>query len=37
MSHPWPLETIFLSIVLEHEKMLGDILGKVNEKEAGED
>ena len=26
MSHPWPLETILLSICLEHEKMLGEIL-----------
>ena len=33
MSHPWPLETILLSICLEHEKMLGDILNKVKEKE----
>ena len=29
MSHPWSLETILLSICLEHEKMLGDILGKL--------
>ena len=26
MSHAWPLETVLLSICLEHEKMLGDIL-----------
>ena len=31
-SHPWPMETIFLSICLEHEKMLGEILGKLKEK-----
>ena len=36
MAHPYPLETILLSICLEHEKMLGDILGKVKERE-GED
>ncbi len=34
MSHPWPMETIFLSIILEHEKMLGDILNRVKEKTA---
>jgi hypothetical protein len=33
MSHPWPLETILLSICLEHEKMLGEILAKLKEKE----
>jgi hypothetical protein len=32
MAHPWPMETIFLSIILEHEKMLGDILGKLKER-----
>ena len=32
MSHPWPLETILLSICLEHEKMLGDILRRLKEK-----
>ena len=37
MSHPWPLETILLSICLEHEKMIGDILGKLKEKEGGKD
>ena len=30
MAHPWPLETILLSICLEHEKMIGDILAKLN-------
>jgi hypothetical protein len=34
MSHPWPLETILLSICLEHEKILGEILGKLKEKTA---
>jgi hypothetical protein len=33
MSHPVPLETILLSIILEHEKMIGDILGKLREGE----
>jgi hypothetical protein len=33
MSHPWPMETILLSIILEHEKMLGDILGKLKERD----
>ena len=33
MSHPVPLETILLSICLEHEKMLGDILTKLKERE----
>ena len=31
MSHPWPLETILLSICLKHEKMIGDIPGKLKE------
>jgi hypothetical protein len=34
MSHAWPLETILLSICLEHEKMLGDVLNKLKEREA---
>ena len=34
MSHAWPLETILLSICLEHEKMIGDILNKFKEREA---
>jgi len=33
MAHPYPLETILLSILLEHEKMIGDILGKIKERE----
>jgi len=36
MAHPYSLEIILLSICLEHEKMLGDILGKVKEKEGKE-
>jgi hypothetical protein len=32
MSYPWPLETIFLSIFLEHEKMFDDILNKIKGK-----
>jgi hypothetical protein len=32
MAHSWPLETILLSILLEHEKMLGEILGRMAEK-----
>jgi len=31
-SHPQPMEKILLSIILEHEKMLGDILNKLKEK-----
>ena len=34
MSHSWPLETILFSLCLEHEKMLGDILGKLKERNA---
>ena len=33
MAHAWPLETILLSICLEHEKMLGDILSKLKERD----
>jgi len=29
MAHSWPMETILLSIFLEHEKMLGEILGRL--------
>src|SRR5512137_2087696 len=29
MAHPYPLETILVSIILEHEKMLGEILNKL--------
>jgi len=31
MSHPYPLETILVSIILEHEKMIAEILGKLKE------
>ena len=33
MSHPWPMDTIFLSICLEHGKMIEKILGLLKEKE----
>ena len=36
MANPYPLETIFVSIILEHKKMIGDILGKVKEREGKE-
>ena len=32
MSHPWPMETILLSICLEHGKMIEEILNKLKEK-----
>ncbi len=32
MAHPYPLETILVSIILEHEKMLGEILNKLKER-----
>jgi len=31
-SHPWPMESIFLSICLEHEKLLAEILSKLKER-----
>jgi len=34
MSNPWPMETILLSICLEHGKMIEEILGKIKEKKA---
>ena len=34
MAHPWPLETILLSICLEHEKMIAEILNKFKEGNA---
>jgi hypothetical protein len=34
MSHSWPMETILLSILLEHGKMIEEILGLLKEKEA---
>ena len=33
MAHPCPLETVLLSICLEHEKMIGDILTKLKGEE----
>jgi hypothetical protein len=32
MSHPWPMETILLSILLEYGKMIEEILRKVKKK-----
>ena len=32
MANPWPMETILLSICLEHGKMIEEILGKLTEK-----
>jgi hypothetical protein len=34
MAHPWPMDTILLSICLEHGKLLEEILGKLKEKKA---
>ena len=33
MAHPYPLETILVSIILEHEKMIEEILRKLKEKQ----
>jgi hypothetical protein len=32
MSNPWPMETILMSICLEHGKVIEEILGLVKEK-----
>ncbi len=32
MSHPWPMETILLSILLEHGKIIEKILGLLKEE-----
>jgi hypothetical protein len=32
MACPWPMETILLSICLEHGKIIQQILGKLKEK-----
>ena len=37
LAHPYPLETIFLSICLEHEKMLAEILEKFKKQELKSD
>ena len=34
MAHSWPMETILLSICLEHGKMIEEILGKLKENKA---
>ncbi len=31
MAHPWPMETILLSILLEHEKMLTEMENRIKE------
>ena len=35
-SHPWPLESILLSICLEHEKLIMEILSKLKNAESEE-
>jgi hypothetical protein len=32
IAHSWPMETILLSICLDHGKMIEDILGRLKEK-----
>ncbi len=32
MAHPWPMESIFLSISLEHGKVIEEILSKLKKK-----
>ena len=32
MSNPWPMDTILMSICLEHGKMIEEILGLIKEK-----
>ena len=32
MSNPWPMDTILMSICLEHGKMIEEILGLLKEK-----
>ena len=34
MSSPWPMDTILLSICLEHGKMIEEILGMLKEKKS---
>ncbi len=34
MARSWPMETILVSICLEHGKILPEILDKINEKKA---
>ena len=33
-ARPWPMETILLSIILEHAKMIEEILSMLKEKKA---
>jgi len=35
MSRPWPMDTILLSIFLEHGKMIEEILGLLKKKKKG--
>ena len=32
MANPWPMDTILLSICLEHGKLIEEILGRLKEK-----
>ena len=32
MAHPWPMETILLSIILEHGKLIEEILAQFKDK-----
>lgn len=32
MARSWPMETILLSIILEHGKMIDEIIGQLKEK-----
>ena len=34
MASPWPMDTILVSICLEHGKMIEEILGKLKEEKA---
>jgi hypothetical protein len=34
MANPWPRDTILLSLILEHGKMIEEILGKRKEEKA---
>ena len=34
MANPWPMEIILLSICLEQEKVIEEILGKLKEEKA---
>ena len=36
MSNPWPMETIFVSILLEQGKVIEELLSLLKEKKGGE-